>query len=232
MIVFSNEVAVGVLRVCPLQYQPIIALALPALREANIWIAIKYAKKSARFDLRGATIILKYTYSIAYTLMLCNLIGTIATEATSWMLIVLDFFLNIYLAIRLVWLKKRHPNKLQEQIDVIQDLGLYELAEFLGSASFLLVLGLTYFGPNANLFGNIRRSIWTFKAIDDINETLINIGKFFAADFSSTIICAVILRVYCQINLWNILLQLQKEFGKYFVMCLARYMIAVSITRC
>ena len=226
----SYEFIVVVLRRCPSNYQPIFALALPILREACIWTAIKLARKPAKFDLRGATIALKYGFSVAHTLILCNTIGTIATETTSWLLIAVDFFLNIYLAIRLVWLKKRQPYKIQEQIDVLQDLALYELVEFLASASFLLVLGLTYFGPNGNLFGNIRRSIWTFTAIEDINETLINIGKFFAVDFSSTIICAIILRVYCQINLSNVFLQLQKEFGKYFVITLSRYLIVVSIS--
>ena len=227
----SFEVVVVLLKKCSPLYQPIFALALPALREACIWIGIKLAKKSAVYDLCSATIVLKYGYSVAYTLSICNFIGTIATETTSWMLIVVDFSLNIYLAIRLVWLKKRHPNKLQEQIKVLQDLGLYELVEFLASTSFLLVLGLTYFGPNGALFGNIRRSIWTFEAIENINETLLNIGIFFIVDFSSTVICAIILRIYCQINLWNVFLQLQKEFGKYFVIGLSRYMLGVSIVR-
>ena len=232
LIASSYEVVVVVLRKCPPQYQPIFALALPALREVNIWIAIKYAKKSARFDLCGATIALKYCFSTAYTFSVCNTIGTIATETTSWILIALDFFFNIYLAFRLVWLRKRHPDKLQAQIDVLQDLGIYELVEILASASFLFGLGLTYFGPNGNLYGNIRRSIWTFTAIEDINKTMISIGKFFAVDFSSTIICAIILRVFCQINLLNVFLQLQKEFRKYFLISLSRFMIAVSINRC
>ena len=130
-----------------------------------------------------------------------------------------------------MWLKHRHPRNVQKQIEVLQELGLFELVEFQASISFLLVLALTYYGPNGNLFGNIRRNIWTFEEIANIDETLMNIGKFFIVDFSSTLISAMVLRIYCKINLWNVFLQLQTEFGKYFVIALSRLLIAVSITR-
>ena len=176
-------------------------------------------------------IAVKYGVAEAHTIQLCNTIGTVATEATSWTLITLDFSLNIYLAMRLVWLRKRHSSNVQEQIDVLQELVLYELVEFLVPISFALVLSVTYFGPNGHLFGNIRISIWTYSAIEDINETIMNIVKFFVVDFTSTLACATILWVYCRINLWKAFLQLQKELRKFIIMSFSYSMIAVSILK-
>ena len=225
----SYESIVVVLKRCPLEYQHIFALAMPALREVRIWITMKLVQTSEHNDLTGVTIALKYGISVYHTMGLCNTIATIATEGTSWILITVDFFLNICLALRLIWLKKRHPNNIQQQINVLQELALYELVEFLVPLAFTMVLGVTYFGPNGNLYGNIRRSIWTFTAIKNINETLANTLKFFVVDFMSTIFCAAILWVLCRINLWNTLLQLQKEFGRFFIMILSWLMISVSM---
>ena len=220
LMVVLYSIIVLVLRKYPNQYQPLIALSLPFLRESWIWLSMKLALNSANGDVSGATIALKYRISLEHTITLCTTIGTIATEATSWVLIGVDFSFNIYLVLQIVWLNKRHPDNVQTQIDTLQDLALYELVEFQAP--------LVYFGPNGNLFGNILNSYWTYTAIENINETLMGAGKIFIADFSSTLLCAVILWGYCRINLWKAILQLQKEFAKNFIACVAWYLVIVS----
>ena len=96
--------------------------------------------------------------------------------------------------------------------------------------SFILVLGVAYFGPNGHLFGNIRITIWTFSAIENINETIMSLGKFFVVDFTSTLACATILWVCCRINVWKAFLLMQKEFGKFFLIQFSYCMIVVSIS--
>ena len=128
-------------------------------------------------------------------------------------------------------MRKRNSSTMQEQIDVLQELVMYELVEFLVPPSFILVLGVTYFGPNGNLFGNIRRSIWTYSGIENINKTIMNMVRYFVVDFTSTLVCSTILWTCCKISLWKACLQMQKEFRKFFIVSISSSMITVSIPK-
>ena len=158
-------------------------------------------QNAADGDVRRTIIGLQYMLSVRHTTVVCNIVGATATDITTWVLIGLDFSINIYLCLRIVWLNKRHPESTPEQIELLQDLALYELVEFQTPLAFILVFSVAYYGPNGSLFGNILNDYWTYTAIDDIKQMMINTGFFFMVDFSSTIICATILKVFCEINL-------------------------------
>ena len=231
VMLIGYETIVVIMKRCPTQYQPIFALGLPAMREIWTRMSLKILPTSLNEDFGSGAISVKYAITVAHTIKLCNTIGTVATEATSRLLMAIDFLFNIYLAVRLVWLRKKPSYNLQEQIDVLQELVLCELVEFLVPPSFTLVLSATYFGPNGYLFGNIRLSIWHFSAIENINETIMNIAKFFVVDFTSTFACATILWLFCRINLWKAFLPMQRELRKFFIVTFSWLMIAVSILK-
>ena len=208
-------------------YQPFAALALPVMREFAIWMGSKLIENCCDGDTRGAKIFLQYMLSVRHTLTLCNFLGSSATETTSLTLMGIDFSLNILLSLWIVWKKKRHPNNVLDQIDSLQDLALYELVEFYTPLSFIMVIAVAYFGPNASIFGNISNSYWTYTAIEDINQTLSIMGQFFLIDFGSTIMSAMILWLCCRINLWVAIIELQIEFGKAFCITLGHFLVSV-----
>lgn len=135
----AYEIIVLIMKRCPTQYQPIFAIVLPALREFWTQMSLKLFQSSPNADVCAGVITVKYSISVTHTIILCNTIGTIATEVTSWILIAVDFFLNICLAGRLVCMRKRNSYNMQKQIDVLQELVLYELAEFLVPPPFCFV---------------------------------------------------------------------------------------------
>ena len=140
----------------------------------------------------------------------------------------LDFSLNVFLCLWIVWTKKHHPHNIQTQINSLQDLAINELVEFIGPLSFIMVVAATFYGPNAVIFGNISNSYWAYTAIEDIQQTLSNMGVFFLIDFSSTIVSATILWFTCQINLWKVFIELNQEFGATFCIVLMNMLIGVS----
>ena len=77
-------------------YQPFVALALPILREFNVWIGEKMAESSSNGDERGAKIYLKYAISTRHAITLCYVIGAYATPITSWVLMGADFTINVF----------------------------------------------------------------------------------------------------------------------------------------
>ena len=225
-----NTVIIETLKKSSDKYQPLVALILPAWREVYVWIIDKTMKKATSGDLCGSMIFLKYTTNVFYGIQLCIVLGTLATNATSWTLIGVDYLMNIYLCTRIVWLdKQQNPSLIPKQIDALQDLAGCELVEFLVPFTYISILAVIFWGPNGKLYGNIRNSYWSYTAIKDIHQTIQNTIVLGLIDFSSTLATAVILWFSCKINLWKAFNELQKEFFKRFSMILGTTIMWVCL---
>ena len=227
------NITVAIVRNVSIQKQPIASLALPIAREAFSWLSTNLVKKCANGDVGANKIILKYIVSTVYTISLCYLV-TVVEETTSWVLVIVDFSINTYICLRVVWLNKkekrnrrRSPLKIEKQVNLLQDLAIYELVEFQAPLAFVLVLTVAYFGPNAELFGNVGNSYWKYQRIEDFPGTLINMMFLFAVDFGSTILSSLMLWWSCRINLWKAFVVLQKEFGTAFSVLLGYIVLVV-----
>ena len=225
------NIAVTIARKSSNQNQPYVSLTLPLAREICLWVSTQLVKYCANGDVGASKIILNYIVTTVHTISLCYTV-TIVTNTTSWVLMIVDFAINTTICLRIVWLNKKAPLNLQDQINRLQELALYELVEFQAPLTFVLVIIVAYFGPNAELFGNISNSYWSYKSIEDLQETLENMMLLFLIDFSSTILCSIILWFSCSINLWKVFVVLQKEFKNAFCVSLGYIALVVSIDLC
>ena len=165
---FGYNIIVGMLSKSSSQYQPMVALALPALREFNEWILSKMIRKAANGDKPGSLILLKFLVNAHYASILCIVLGSIATNATSWTLIGVDYAYNMYLCLKIVRTKNQSPQMIQSQIEILQELAITEIVEFVAPLGFILVFVAAAYGPNEKLFGNIGNSYWAYREIEDI----------------------------------------------------------------
>ena len=210
------------------EYQHFVALLLPLTRELYLWIALKSINNCYNGDERRTKIFLQYAISNRHIMNLCFVVGSFATTTTSWLLMIVDFSLNVLLCLRIVWTRKRNSYQMQKQIILLQDLVVFELVEFQGPLAFIFVIALAYYGPNGYIIGNVGNSYWAFNAIKDIHQTLYSMGLFFLVDFSSTLASAAILLFTCKINSWEALNEVQKEFGKPFCFVQINSLVLVS----
>ena len=209
-------------------YQPLIALIFPVLREFNYWLQEKMIKNTANGDERRALIVLLFAIQVNHNVQLCYIIGSVASDETTWVLMAIDFMANMYLVVRIVWIRKKHHGSIQRQKTILQELVVAELVEFYAPLSFILGTALAYFTPIGIIVGNISNGYWAYHAIEDIGETLRKMGLFFLMDFTSAILSATILWFSCKINLWNTFAVLQKEFFKEFIVVLGITLLMVS----
>ena len=228
LLAISYQIIIDKIRRSDVDYQHFVALALPAIREISIWMGSKWIARCVNGDEKGAIIFLKYSMTTTHTITLCYVIGSYTTITTSWVLMGVDFLCNVFICLWVVWTKKFHPHKIRKQIDLLQDLAIYELVEFHATFAFIFVIAMAYYGPNASILGNIGNSYWAYTAIVNIDQTLVNMGIFFLIDFSSTMLSASILWTTCRISLWHVFLELQKEFGKWFSLTLGNALVLVS----
>ena len=225
----ANTIVTEILRAFPNQYQPIIALLLPLNRELILLTFPKLIRKTASGDENAAEIVLNYAVCAQHTIWTCYNLGSFTTNVTSWVLMGIDFSLNILLCSRIVWRRMQKHEELEEQISSLQHLASYELAEFHAPLSFILMFVVAYYGPNSTLLGNISNDYWGFKPIQNIKETIQNMFTFFLADFGSSVVSAIMLWSFCKINLWKIFLLVQREFAIAFIILISEFQMVVSI---
>ena len=90
-----------------------------------------------------------------------------------------------------------------EKKNVILKLVSAELCEGLIPLAYAICFAMAYYGPNANLIGNVRNDYWHYKAVDDASWTFIVMFGMFAMDLVSFFLNAGIIRFKCNVNLFK-----------------------------
>ena len=202
-------------------YQWIISVFLPLLREVNLWITLKCASKASFGDETSTRVVATYTTCTTHSLFLAYTMGSIATFATSVIILIGDFMINIGLSGWIVYIRKKNAESIEKPIELLQELVINEIVEMMIPVIYILCLTFAYFGPNSHLIGHVRNSYWQYNAIDDFEYTVVMIVIFFIVDVGSGIIGAALVRYFCQIKLHRVHVVLQNEFGSGFCFILA-----------
>ena len=71
---------------------------------------------------------------------------------------------------------------------------------------------MAYFGPNAELIGNVKLTIWHFQAVKDINKFLEKVFFLFAIDLIGAVVNGLLLWTTCKLNCLKTLKNMEKGF--------------------
>ena len=94
--------------------------------------------------------------------------------------------------------------------------------------TYVLIVLMAYYGPNAKLLGNIQLAIWHYQTpITDIEDLVFNVGLLLLVDLSSFVINGLLLWYFCGINLMKTLKSLQQEFWLAFAIAEAYLLMEV-----
>ena len=118
----------------------------------------------------------------------CYALGTIATLETSIVMLGIDFFINISICFKIIYLKMKRPDDTEKIFKLLQELIINEIVEFIAPLNYLICLLICYFGPTADLIGNIGNDYWQYIPIDDLSRTVKYVFAFFLVDFGSLIV--------------------------------------------
>ena len=185
------------------QFQWILALFLPVVRELNLAMMLKLTKKASLCKSWRVECSVTHYLNTRHAMFLSIIIGTVATLEASLIIIGIDVMINLYLCLKLIYLKMGKPETASKQRMILQTIVLNEHVEFVTPIAYFVCFLCAYYGPNGEYIGNIKFGGWGFNAIDDIDQFYENIAKLFLADLSSVILCAVLLWFVCKINLFR-----------------------------
>ena len=201
----------------PQDFQWTLALTLPFTREVGSSIlTLLCVKASGSKDstCELVSINLAITY---HSLFLSVCIANTATDLTIWILLVIDFLINICFSVRIYFLKKKSCAKNIEKIcNLVQVLVLSEFLEMLVPLGYLACFLVAYYGPNGHMLGNIKNSYWQYEAGRDIWKSCYNLILLLLIDSISFIVSFLMLYFVSNINLLKVLLHLQTEYGLLF----------------
>ena len=209
-------------------YQWIIALTLPIFLEFNLWLVTLVANKASSGDTRSVEVACIHVMGTRHALFLAVTLGSIATSTSSWVILGSDFLINLFTVVRILRLKKKVPNDLNKQIDLLQDLILNEMIEFVVPLVYCLCFATAYLGPNAKIIGNVGCSYFQYNKVENFQKTIENIATFFIVDVFSLLSNSLILWIFARINVYRALCIYVKEYGVLFTVNLTFILYTVS----
>ena len=215
----------------PRRYQWVIAFFLPLIREINIWLSSKLARRATDGDQRKAEIVCSQAMGAAHTLNLLYTIGSIATLETAALVLGLDFLTNIYICCKIIYLKKKKQDTTRKQVELLQDLVINEMIELFLPLADLASLLIAYFGPNSQLIGHVGSQYWQYNPIDDLDHNIRYILMFFFVDLGSLFASGALLWFFCRIQLHQAFIAIQSEFGVVFTIQMGDALGKVCVER-
>ena len=125
----------------------------------------------------------------------------------------------------LIQVYRRKKNLTEENLDIltsqVQLLVIAEALEIIIPLAYLVCFVAAYYGPNAELLGNIKNGYWHFKSVDEPWNPIMILLIVSAADLFSLIGVATFLCFASNINLLHVFTHLMKEYGAVFAIHIA-----------
>ena len=203
----------------PMDRQWIIALILPIIREVNSWVLNKVVKRVALCTDLEAKANVNIVINCAHSLYIAITIATIATPATTYLILGIDFILNLYSCWKIYKINKKvglNDTECETIIgtkrEEITMLILTELVEILVPISYSVTFLMAFYGPNAEILGNVGNCYWYFKKVENVNQVLIGVYQMFFLDTLSAVIGGVFLWRFSSINILHEYCHVVKNF--------------------
>ena len=130
------------------------------------------------------------------------------------MILASGFIMNLVDCFTIIWCHKK-GGEINEKKKVGKLIALCsnEATEFVLPLAYACVVLISYYGPNAEIMGNIKNSSWQYAGITDINNTIFWLAAMFLVDCGSKMISFVLLKVFCDINIGTMYFKIFKHMG-------------------
>ena len=214
-LIYNTIIPIGFMLLPTDDVQWIMALILPLFREFTVWAFTKYYTKHAEErDKKPIRIMVFHDLATRHALALSIVATTSASTQTSFLLVGIDFAINVCLAINIIRKKRTNP---EEDVDQdVQELMMAEKIEFVVPLLYYLTFVMGYYGPNGDLFGGLRIKIWHRQSLFDPETATYWLTIFFLIDIGSLVVSAILLWVFCRINCFSHYLKISVAF--WFIM--------------
>ena len=199
--------------------QQTVAIFLIPLRNFNVWLQTKVGYKAAGVQDASIAISCSHNMNNRHCFFLSVVLGTIATDVTCWVILAIDFCINIYFVLKISWTKRKNGFNQENEfrmVEMLVELIINETVETIVPFTYLVCFLIAYYGPNAELIGTVKSDYWHHIPVEDIGRFIGNLGLFVLVDCIGLITTYIIFLVVCKIDVLRAFASLQKEYWFLF----------------
>ena len=162
------------------------------------------------------------------------LIGSMANTVTGYCFVGISFLVNMKQCFDIIRLHKRPIGDTNEsenrkrKEELMMKLMLNETAEFLTPIAHMIAVSIAYYGPNADIMGNIKNDYWEYESIDSLSSYLESLLYMTLIDTLSGVMSIILLWSFCRIDGLKFVMETIGKFALLFLFCITRDINAVS----
>ena len=163
-------------------------------------------------------------------------LATFATKETGYVILSVDFVMNIWTTITIVRNHKKINPKLVSKDKLtknlqrsLSELAMVEIIEFIVPMIYVVTLVIAMYGPNASLFGNYGNGYWDFRPIQSLDKHLLAAFEMFSVDCCSFVLGSFILWMSCSINFSRKICQQMQKYWLFIALSMAQGIVSVCI---
>ena len=154
-----------------------------------------------------------YTHSFGISVLLGD--SKISLTGTS-ILILSDCLLNSLNCKSIINLHRQGTVAANSRRDnLLKYLALKEFLEILVPLNYCLSFILAYWGPNAEIIGNVKLDIWHFKKVESLSDKLSNIAIFLVIDATRGLTFSFIIWYLCNLELYKGYCEIIRIYGLF-----------------
>ena len=187
--------------------QPIMSIVMPILRELEAWLLHKVTNIAAGEENRDAKFLTIIEHNVNYTAFLAIALGQLATEATAYCILAVEFLLNMYKVFKIIKIGRKiqmddlaqeESNSVQKEL--IDDMVVVEIVEIIMPIAYTISILMAYYGPNSEIMGNIGNDYWGYRKIENLGGLLAGLCKMFSLDVFSFILGSALIWKFSSLN--------------------------------
>ena len=188
----------------PIDYQWVLAIVFAMIREMNEAILSRVCCRISERKQNLVKISAWHWMVAVNAFFLTVAMSSVATDTTNYLILAIDFFINVLICIQIIWKFKKNKNNINDEINLaLNELVLNERLEVVIPLGYCLCYLMAYYGPNKAILGNI--------ACSDVEKTMKVTALLFLVDVSSLFVSSILLWLFCKINLFKVYVKSQKK---------------------
>ena len=195
-------------------WQWIMSVIFPIHREINSLVLTNLLKRTAN-DMRVhpfiPKIIVTISLNIVHAFFVAVVISTLATKLTAFCILGVDVLINFHDTYKVVKIKttvssenshETQEMKIKRAEKSIELIGI-EIIEMLVPLTYIITFLMDYYGPNAEIIGNIGNSDFHYKEVSDLLGFMGDLTGMFVIDLIGCVVSGLILWKYASVDLMS-----------------------------
>ena len=188
-----------------------VAFLFPIIRKLGELISIKIGIYAAGEENTLVKLALICHVACLHTITLSALLGSEMSSTTAYILMLAECFPNVISAIKTFQMNE------EKQKEALKCLTLKEFLEVLIPMAYSISFLIAYYGPNAEIIGNVKNDYWQYKKVTDVFKKFTKIGILLTVDAIRAITISFVLGYMRNLNMFKTYCQITNRHG-FFVL--------------